>query len=123
MSTINEVIERVQRTKPNSMDSREKARVLLELDRRIYEEITAADEPERLPPMAWPEDEDAQLVVRSPYDNLYDLYLTAMVEFWMREYEEYNNTVDQFQQAYNEFRSRWRRDHRPKGNPSWNVMR
>lgn len=123
MSTINEVMERVQRTKPNSMDSLDKARVLLELDRRIYEEITAEDEPDRLPPAAWPEDGDAQLVVRSPYDNLYDLYLTAMVEFWMRDYEEYNNTVDQFQQAYNEFRSRWRRDHRPKGSPAWNVMR
>ena len=123
MSTINEVLERVQRTKPSNMDDRDKARILLELDRRIFEEITREDEPDHTPPGNWPEDGDWELIVPAPYDNLYDLYLTAMLEYWMREYDGYNNTVGLFTEAYDEFRSRWRRDHRPKGRSTLNLWR
>lgn len=121
-STINKVIERVGRTKPNALSDEDKARWLLELDRRIYEEITKEADPERTPPEAFPEDGEKELVVKAPYDNLYDLYLTAMIEYWMREYDAYNNTVLLFQQAYDEFRAKWRRDHRPKQMPGFLVM-
>lgn len=123
MATINEVLERVSRTKPSGMDDTDKARILVELDNRIYQEITAEDEPNRMPPKEWPEDEDEELIVRAPYDNLYDFYLTAMIEYWMREYGNYNNSAALFQEAYNEFRSRWRRDHTPAKRPGFQVMR
>lgn len=123
MPTINKVIERVGRTKPNALAEEDKARILMELDRRIYEEITKADKPERVPPKMFPEDGDMELVVQAPYDNLYDLYLTAMLEFWMREYDAYNNTVLLFQQAYDEFRARWRREHKPEQGQGFHVMR
>lgn len=121
-TTMNKVLERVGRTKPNALSDEDKARWLLELDRRIYEEITKADDPERTPPEVFPEDGEKELVVKAPYDNLYDLYLTAMIEYWMREYDAYNNTVTLFRQAYDEFRARWRRDHRPKPTPGFQVM-
>lgn len=122
MTTINKVIERVGRMKPNALADEDKARYLIELDRRIYEEITRADEPERVGPQAFPEDGDMELIVRAPYDNLYDHYLTAMIEYWMREYDAYNNTTALYRQAYDEFRARWRRDHRPKGQRPFDVF-
>lgn len=122
MVTINKVIERVGRTKPNALADETKARYLIGLDRRIYEEITRVDEPERVGPRQFPEDRDMELIVQEPYDEVYDHYLTAMIEYWMREYDAYNNTTALFQAAYDKFRARWRRDHRPERGPGFNVM-
>ena len=49
MESINTVIERVRRTKPNAIEEKDQARWLLTLDGRVYEEVTRADEPDRLP--------------------------------------------------------------------------
>jgi hypothetical protein len=37
-----------------------------------------------------------------------------MVLFTLGEYEDYNNVVSQFDQAFKEFRAKWRQDHRPE---------
>lgn len=113
MPTINEVIERVGRVKPNAIDDREKAMWLMGLDGQIYEELTKADSPDREPPRSWPEDGDKPLLAGAPRDGFYDLYLTAMIEFYMREYSSYNNTVSLFNEAMQAFRAWYRREHRP----------
>lgn len=113
MPTINEVIRRVDKQRPNTLEDKEKARWLIQLDGRIYEEATKADAPEVTPPLIWPEDGDKELLVASPYDRMYYLYLTAMVEFSQGEYDAYNNTVDSYEQARAEWRSWYRRTHLP----------
>lgn len=114
MPSINEVMERVDRVTPNTIEQQDKARWLMELDGRVYAEVTQADAPNTLPPQSWPEDGDKPLLVEAPRDNIYDLYLIAMVQFYMREYSDYNNTVDQFTKAYNEFLAWYRRNHVPR---------
>ena len=42
---------------------------------------------------AYPEDGDKPLLVGPPYDNLYDLYLMAQIDFYNREAENYNNSA------------------------------
>lgn len=123
MPSVNKVIERVKRMKPNTLEDQDLARYLMELDGRIYKEITSADHPDVTPPAKWPEEGDKQLLVAEPYDNLYDHYLTAMIEYWMREYGNYNNTVALFQQAYDEFRAYYRRKHRPKESRATGLFR
>lgn len=122
MPTINEVIGRVDRMKPNAIEEKDKARWLLELDGRTYAELTCADAPEVLPPEKWPEDGDKALLVAPPYDNMYDLYLTAMLEFSMGEYSAYNNTAALFDTAQKEYRAKYRREHIPKWSPVRNVF-
>lgn len=114
MTTINEVMERVRRTKPNTIEDKDQAQWLLTLDGRVYEEVTKADVPETLPVKVWPEDGDKSLLVESPYDGIYDLYLTAMICFALGEYGDYNNVLDQFDRTFNDFRAWWRRNHVPK---------
>ena len=114
MATINEVVERVRRSKPNVIEEKDQARWLLELDGRVYEEVTKADEPNKLPVKVWPVDGGKPLLVESPYDGIYDLYLTAMICFALGEYGDYNNVLDQFNRTFNEFRAWWRRNHVPK---------
>ena len=64
MPTISEVIERVSRSKPNVIEEKDKARWLLTLDGRVYEEVTKADEPDKLPVKSWPDDGDKPLLDR-----------------------------------------------------------
>lgn len=122
MPSINEVIERVGRVKPNAVDQREQANWLMELDGQLYEELTKADTPDRVPPREWPEDGDKPLLIPSPYDRVYDLYVTAMIEFYLREYGNYNNTVSLFNEMMRTFRSRYRQSHLPDRSILKNVF-
>lgn len=114
MPSINEVLERVQRARPDAVDDREKAQWLIELDGQIYNDLTKEGAPDGKPPEAYPKDGDKDLLVPSPYDRLYDWYVMAMVEFLMRDYEEYQNSYAVFNQAMNEFKAHYRRTHVPK---------
>ena len=113
MPSINEVLERVGRSRPDAVDDREKAQWLIELDGQLYRTLTSADDPDKTPPAAFPEDGDKALLVPAPWDRIYDLYVMAMVEFEMRDYEEYQNTYALFNQAMTDFRAFWRREHVP----------
>lgn len=117
MPTINEIMERVDRVKPVAdIDDQDKARWLIQLDGRIWQEIvmkSVHDTMPEEPPKSWPEDGDKQLLVSSPYDNLYDLYVIGMMEFSMREYGNYNNTMQAFNTALGSFANWYRNTHEP----------
>lgn len=114
MATINEVMDRVQRIKPNTIEDKDRARWLLTLEGRVFEEVTKADKPDKMPVKSWPEDGDKPLLADSPYDNIYDLYLTSIICFALGEYNDYNNIAEQFERTFNDFRAWWRRNHVPK---------
>lgn len=117
MPTINEVIERVERIKPVvNIDDQDKARWLIELDGRILREIiqkSVHDTPPDMPPAEWPEDGDKQLLVPSPYDRLYDLYLLAQIEFAIREFGNYNNSMAAFNSLLDIYACHYRNNHMP----------
>ena len=113
MPTMNEVLERVQRIRPNAIEEKDRARWLVTLDGRVFEEVISLDEPDKTPVKAWPDDGDKELLIGNPYDGIYDLYLTAMICFTLGEYGDYNNVLDQFDRTFNEFRAWWRRNHVP----------
>ena len=117
MPTINEVIERVERIKPVvNIDDQDKARWLIELDGRIWREIVQKSEhdtPPEEPPKEWPEDGDKQLLVASPYDSIYDLHLMAQMEFALREYGNYNNSMAAFNSLLDIYACHYRNNHMP----------
>lgn len=114
--TVNEVIERVERIKPVvNVDDRDKAAWLIELDNRIWNELVrkSREQSEAVPVRVWPEDGDKPLLVPVPYDRVYDLYLIAMLEFALREYNNYNNTMQAFNYALDLFSCWYRSVHMP----------
>ena len=111
MSTINEVIERVDRVKLNGYEDAAKAGWLIELDGKLYAETMHGTGTE--PPRRYPEDGDVPLLVESPYDNLYDLYLYAMIDFNNREIANYNNSMTMFNTALDEIKKQYHRTHLP----------
>ena len=62
----------------------------------------------------WPEDGDKPLLAPAPYDRVYDYWLIANMEFAIREYTNYNNTVYLYNEAYQEFAGWFRRKFRAK---------
>lgn len=123
MPTINEVIERVERVKPMvNVEDQDKAKWLIDLDGRIYNELTGRTDPDTLPPRSWPEDGDKPLLVGAPYDRLYDLWIISMMEFYMREYTDYNNTAMMFNEAYQEFATWHRQNNAPPSSHYSNLF-
>lgn len=120
MPSINEVIERVSRARPDALDDDTKAAWLIELDGKLYRDVIARHEladgeesPE--PPASYPEDGDKPLLAQAPHDKLYDLYLMAQFDFYNREDANYNNSVLSFNTALDEYKKDYHRTHVPKG--------
>ena len=65
--------------------------------------------PPAVPARAWPADGDMPLLAPAPYDRLYDLWLTAQLEFALQEYAGYNNTISLFNEASQAFAAWFRR--------------
>lgn len=162
MPSINEVIERVGRVRPDAYDDKTKAGWLIELDGKLLREVILRHRltpgngepcgppgvcpecgtpgiewlPEidgsRCPACGWsnipqvvehfPEDGDKPLLVESPYDNLYDLYLMAQIDFYNREAENYNNSALAFNQAMDEYKKAYHRTHMPVTAGTWTGL-
>jgi hypothetical protein len=120
MPSINEVIERVSRARPDALDDDTKAAWLIELDGKLYRDVItrhelADDEEAPEPPASYPEDGDKPLLAQAPHDKLYDLYLMAQFDFYNREDANYNNSVLSFNTALDEYKKDYHRTHVPKG--------
>ena len=86
----NEAIERVDTLRPNPFSEEEKLRWLSELDGKISKEVLKLgkvfDYTGQVP-------SETELLVRLPYTDVYLFYLCAMIDFFSRDYEEYNNSM------------------------------
>lgn len=111
MSTINQVIERVDGIKPNTYGENDKANWLYRLDGRISREILKENPPQQY---KYPEDGDKELLVPFPYDNIYDYYLQAMISYHNNEIGGYNNANMLYLEAFNAYAKLYQRENVPK---------
>ena len=96
------------------VEGEEREPVPLEYNRVMDFSFCPVCEWTELPKVAetFPEDGDLPLLVGAPYDRLYDLYLMAQVDFYNREYDNYNS-VTAFNAALDEWRQKYHREHLP----------
>lgn len=57
-----------------------------------------------------------------PHERVYDLYVLAQIDFFNREYDNYNNSTLAFNNALDEWRQSFHRQHIPCGTPLRNVF-
>lgn len=97
------------------VDGEEREPVPLEYDRAMDFSFCPACGWTELPKVAeaFPEDGDLPLLVVGPHDRLYDLYLMAQLDFYNREYDNYNNSVTAFNAALDEWRQGYHRTYLP----------
>ena len=108
--TINSVIEQTTKLHPDTITDAIKCRWLSELDGKIMRETMHRDD---FVSYKFPEDGERELLVKAPYDNIYELYLIAMSDFFSGEMANYSASAVMFEQAYTEFRKDYLRNNLP----------
>ncbi|MBQ2558919.1 MAG: hypothetical protein II553_07910 [Lachnospiraceae bacterium] len=128
--TLIQAVNEADNLKPNMYGLPEKIKWLSRLDRRIFEEILLMHElsdEEKEPFMveidgkrifsfcAYNEnDQEKELIVKEPYDEIYVHWLSAQIDWNNREYAGFNATNAVFEATYSAFRNAFNRTHMPK---------
>lgn len=119
MPTINEVIERNDKIKPNAYSEQTKAGWLYRLDGKISAEIMHIDPPAQY---QYPEDGDKELLVPEPYDEIYDYCLHTMIDYYNREINSYNNSMMMLNDAWWKFAQHYIRHNQPPSYYNFNNI-
>ena len=112
--TLIEVIQRANVLRPNALPDEQKAAWVFELEGKVAE-VMGTDVPVNTFP------EDAKLLMCAPYDNIYELYLAAMIDYYNQDGALYENDMVMFNAAFDEARAWWRRNNRPASRGNWRV--
>lgn len=107
MATMNTVIEYVDRVKPNAYTDEDKYKWINQLEGLVCMQVMDANAPE----YSMPEDADTPLLVGHPFDDIYELYVSAMIDYHNREYNNYNNAVLLFSERMDQFKAWYIRKH------------
>lgn len=116
--TINEVLDEVDRiAKNNSIDRNQKIKWLDRLDRSIFNDLLQykKDKVETFDGYDVDDDEDTELLVVSPYDELYVYYVLAQINLIQQEIDFYNNNYAIYEDKYRNYRDFINRTYRTKG--------
>ena len=101
MATLKEILERAEQEKPDAFSNPVKARWLTELEGKIALDCFHMSPKEAQTVLyGWPKDENKVLLVRFPNEEIYSLYLEAMIDFHNGEPDRYQNTMERFNQAF-----------------------
>lgn len=110
--TPNKVIETVDRLKPNSYSEEDKLGWINELDGMVQRLVIQSD---NVTEYSYPEDMDKELLIPAPFDGVYALFLEAKIDYYNREYANYNNSAMMFETQYSEFKKAYIREHQARG--------
>ena len=113
MATVNRVTAYIDRVKPNVYTDEDKFNWISTLEGLVAREVMG----EEVPEYEFPKDVDTELMVPSPFDDIYQLYVGAMIDFHNREYDQYNNTAAMFEERLEQFKAWYIRN-----NPSCNRV-
>lgn len=109
--TVNTVLAEVHQVRPDVYGDELLTSWLSELDGKLSTELLKMEAPVQY---SYPDDGETELLVPHPYDNLYVLYLIAMMDLYNREIDLYQNDMQVFNRAWSEYASQYRRTHLPK---------
>lgn len=139
--TVKEGIARADELRPNALGEEQKVQWLRQLDGQLWE-VRERDEgpggsgtrpyrgqeeggqaggPGWPWEMTWPE-EDPPLLFTGPYEELYQHYLMAKIDYYNQETDLYLNDMAAYNGALGEAMAWWRRHHRPQRGKNWRVM-
>ena len=102
--TVKQAIRKADELRPNAIPDETKAALLFGLEGELAE-MMETEAPEN----TWPE-EDYELMMPYPHDEMYYLYLMAMIDNANEETALYQNDMAVAQQAINESRAWWWRN-------------
>lgn len=114
--TVGQVLLQVDALLPNQYTTEEKRRWLKQAEGFVIEEVIKTHEggEDCELPEDW--DEDSELLVGAPYDELYRHYVEAQIHYANGEMNRYNNACAAWNNALLTYRDYYCRHHMPKRN-------
>lgn len=97
--TLSEIIAEVNTRHPNADSEETKAKTLCTFEARVIYEFTKEEAD-----VKYPEYLNEKLYLPDRYADVYINYLSAMICFWNKEYEEYNNLATMFSDLLQQFK-------------------
>lgn len=120
MATMNTVIAQVDQVKPNAYSDEDKANWINTLEGMVSLLVCKEENPTVY---AIPEDMDKELRIPAPFEDVYALYVEAMIDFSNREYNNYNNAMLMFNERFDEYKKYYIRTNLPNSAKNFrNVM-
>lgn len=109
--TIAEAIRRCDELLPNRFKLEQKVKWIARVEGELYRDIIATHANPGIRPPIINEDTDCdtQLIAQEPYDELYVLYLQAMIHYENMEIAKYNNAKTLYNDTRLSFRDWWNR--------------
>ena len=111
MTTINKVIAYVDSIKPNAYDEETKTAWISKLDGMVQRLVFQQEEAIRY---SYPDDMDKELLIPFPFEDVYSYYVMAQIDFHNKEYDNYNNSMTMFNNAFEDYKKAYIRENMPK---------
>lgn len=102
---VRDAIAQADKLRPNKISDERKARWLFELDADFAETMETVPLEFTFPC------EDTELLMPYPHDDVYALYLQAMIDFAQQDMELYENDMAMANAAADAAKAWWRRHH------------
>ena len=99
--TPSKVIEHVDSIRANAYEEEAKLKWLSDVDCMVKRMVFGH---KKVEPYSYPDDMDKELLIVSPFDNAYDFYLESMIDYYNREYGNYNNSAMMFESRFTEYK-------------------
>ena len=116
---IIEAINRIDALKHNTYTQADKVRWLSTVDSMVKNHVIDTHEGGKEIPFAgYDSDTDpdsTELLIPTPFDEVYLRWMEAQIDYHNGEYGKYNNAVDMFNTVYESYQSYYNRTHMPKG--------
>jgi hypothetical protein len=113
--TVNDAIARADELRVNLFGEAQKAGWIHSADCAIAE-MMGVEHPTNTFP------NDRELLMPSPYDDVYVKYLMAMIAYHNGESGQYANDMELYNEAMERAGCWWIRNHRPASKGNWRVM-
>ena len=113
---IAEVISKVDALKPNTYTTEDKIGWLSNLDARVKSQIIDAHECDKSVIFYGYDgllDQETELLVSAPYDEMYLRWLEAQIDYHNGEDDRYNNAIMLFNNSYEGYKRYYTRNHMP----------
>lgn len=114
--TIAEAISKTDALKPNTYTPEDKIDWLSTLDARVKSQIIdthECNEPIFFYGYDSLSEQETELLVPAPYDEMYLRWLEAMIDYHNSDDSRYNNAIMLFNNAYEGYKKHYTRNHMP----------
>ena len=103
---LTKLIGDIDEEKPNAFSNKQKTRWINQLERRIQAKVFLWDVTTLCVQHTWPEteaDPDPELLVDGAYEEMYEHWLEAQIDYKNGEYDKYENSMEMFNSVWHEF--------------------